>query len=199
MVVMLVFALWMATGPDGYAAALRSGRGHRLRGELDAAVSDFTRAAEAEPGQARPFCERGAVLVLQARWDEALADYQAATRIDPAYPGLRSYLAELYLYTGKAAEALTLSREALEQEPDNLMHRINIAHAKLLLGDTEEALGDYVQVAGSFHIGKRRSGADLVLHDLQLMRAAGAGVADVDRVLDAIRPNLTGSEGADAG
>jgi tetratricopeptide (TPR) repeat protein len=189
----------MANGPDDYHAAVRSGRAHRLRGELDAAVADFTRAAQAEPGLARPLCERGAVLVLQARWDEALADYQGAAQIDPAYPGLRSYFAELYLYTGKAADALAVSREALEQEPDNLMHRINVAHARLLLGDTEEALRDYAQTAGSFHRGKKKSGADLVLHDLQLMRAAGVEIPDVDRVLDAIRARQTESKGGGTG
>jgi tetratricopeptide (TPR) repeat protein len=172
---------------DDYDAALRSGRRHRLLGELDEAVADFTEAAKRQPGSARPIVERGAIFILQARWDEALADYQEAARIDPAYPGLRSYLAELYLYTGRAADALTLSREALAQEPENLMHRINIGHARLLLGDTQGALHDYAQVAGVVHPGKQRSGVDLVLNDLRLMDAAGVDVGDLSRVLDDVR------------
>jgi tetratricopeptide (TPR) repeat protein len=173
---------------DDYDAALRSGRRHRLLGELDEAVSEFTKAAQQQPGSARPIVERGAVFILQARWDEAFADYQEAARIDPAYPGLPSYLAELYLYTGRAADALTLSREALAaQEPENLMHRINIGHARLLLGDTQGALHDYAQVAGVVHPGKQRSGVDLVLSDLRLMKAAGVDVGDLSRVLEDVR------------
>jgi tetratricopeptide (TPR) repeat protein len=176
----------MTADPDGYDLAVRSGRGHRMSGELDAAVSDFTRAARLQPGSARPLCERGAVYLLQARWDAALADYQGAERIDPAYPGLRSYFAELYLYTGRAAEALALSREALAEEPENLMHRINVGHAHLLLGDTEEALLEYARTAALVDPGKQRYGVDLVLEDLRLMRAAGVEITDLDRVLDAM-------------
>jgi tetratricopeptide (TPR) repeat protein len=177
----------MTADPDGYDLALRSGRRHRMSGELDAAVSDFTRAARQQPGSARPLCERGAIYLLQARWDAALADYEDAERVDPAYPGLRSYFAELYLYTGRAAEALALSREALADEPENLMHRINIGHAQLLLGDTEEALHEYARTATLLDPGKQRYGAELVLEDLRLMRAAGLEITDLGRVLDAIR------------
>jgi tetratricopeptide (TPR) repeat protein len=176
----------MPAGTDGYDAALASGRRHRLSGELDEAVADFTLASRRQPGSARPWVERGAIFVLQTRWDEALADYQEAARIDPAYPGLGSYFAELYLYTGRAADALALSRKALAQEPENLMHRINIGHAQLLLGDTGAALREYAQTATLLHPGKQRFGADLVLEDLRLMRAAGVDVPDLDLVLDTL-------------
>jgi tetratricopeptide (TPR) repeat protein len=179
------------TPPDDYDAVLRSGRRHRRLGDLDDAAGDFTRAAELRPGMARPLCERGAIRILQARYDDALADYRSAERVDPAYPGLRSYLAELFLYTAKPADALALSLEALEGEPDNLTHRINVGHARLLLGQRDEALRDYARVADAFHTGKKRYGADLVLADLGLMVNAGIEVPDLERVRSVLTTKLT--------
>ncbi len=155
---------------------LDDGRRHRRRGEYDAAIAAFTYASLRWPEAARPLCERGAILILQRRYAEALADYQEAQRLDPGYPGLRSYLAEVYLYTGRAAEALAVSRQALLDEPGDLMHDINIAHAHLLLGDTAEALERYARLGGRLHAGKERYGRDLVLQDLRLMQEAGVQI-----------------------
>jgi tetratricopeptide (TPR) repeat protein len=163
--------------PDEEARRLLDdGRRRRRLGEYDAAIAAFTSASLRWPEAARPLCERGAILILQRKYAEALADYQAAQQFDPGYPGLRSYLAELYLYTGRAAEALALSRQALLDEPGDLMHDINIAHAHLLLGHTAEALECYARLGGRYHPRKERYGRDLVLEDLRLLQAAGVQV-----------------------
>jgi tetratricopeptide (TPR) repeat protein len=170
------FTRALAEDPDDYGAVLGVGRCHRLLGRLDDAVAAFGRAHDLRPGEARPLCERGAIRILQHRWAESLADYEAAAALDPAYPGLRSYFAELYLFTGRAAEALEISRQAVADEPDNLMNRINIGHAHLLLGQLDEARRDYRAVAEEVHPLKRRTGAELVREDWRLMRAAGIDV-----------------------
>ncbi len=165
------------------------GRGQRLRGELDAAIATFADAHAAFPGEPRPLVERGAALVLVHAFEPALADYRAAQRLDPAYPGLRSYFAEVLLYLGRAEEALALSEDGIRAEPQDLMHRINRAHSLLLLGRVDDALAAYRELAAERHPGKDRSGAELVLEDFRLMRAAGldpAGMSRAEALLDAL-------------
>lgn len=168
--------------------AIAAGRRHRAAGELDAAVQVFTATHERFPARARPLVERGAILILQHRYAESRADYAAARHLEPGYPGLDSYDAELDLYTGRAAEALALSEQAAAREPGDLMNQINIAHAHLLLGQTGQALRVYRQLAHQVHPGKHRTGADLARQDLRLMAAAGLeipGLAAARQVLEA--------------
>ena len=167
----------MSPGGPALSEAIAQGRRLRAAGELGDAVQVFTGAHERFPGQGRPLVERGAILILQGRYAESRTDYEAARRLEPAYPGLDSYVAELDLYTGRAAEALALSERAAEREPGDLMHQINIAHAHLLLGHTAQALQAYRQLAHLVHPGKQRTGADLALQDLRLLAEAGIGIS----------------------
>jgi tetratricopeptide (TPR) repeat protein len=162
------------------------GRQHRVAGELDDAVRVFTNAHNGFPEAAQPLVERGAIRILQGDYTRTLADYQSATKLDPHYPGLDSYIAELYLYTGRAAEALALSEGAAAREPANLMHRINVAHAQLLLGHTELALDSYRRLARQYHPTKRRFGRDIALHDLRLLLDAGVDVPQLVKARDAL-------------
>jgi tetratricopeptide (TPR) repeat protein len=168
------------------AARIALGRRHRSAGELDDAVEVFTDAHRAFPSAAEPLVERGAILVLQGRYRQTLTDYHTAAKLYPHYPGLDSYIAELYLYTGRPAEALALSEDAAVREPANLMHRINIAHAQLLLGHTELALDGYRRQARQFHPTKKRFGRDLALQDLRLLVAAGVDIPQLVRARDAL-------------
>jgi tetratricopeptide (TPR) repeat protein len=177
--------------PVGLDARIALGRCHRVAGELDAAVRVFTDAHAAFPDQARPLVERGAVLILAGRYAQTLADYDAAAAIDPHYPGLDSYRAELFLYTGRAADALVLSDAAAAREPGNLMHRINIAHAELLLGHTDLALEHYRLLARDYHPTKKRHGSDIALADLRLLLDAGVDVPQVDAARVVLAPLST--------
>ena len=89
---------------NGAQALIRTlvaaGRRFRATGDLDAAAQVFSRAHSLDPTSARPLVERGAILILQHRYDETLANYRRAEQLDPNYPGLQSYFAELFLYTG---------------------------------------------------------------------------------------------------
>ena len=144
---------------------------------------------------ARPLVERGAILILQHRYQQALADYRRAQQLDPEYPGLASYFAELYLYTDRAAEALRISENAARAESGNLMHRINIAHAQLLLGNTDAALIAYREIANRWNPTKMRSGRELALQDLGLLDDAGIEMPALEEaraVLDAITADQEG-------
>jgi tetratricopeptide (TPR) repeat protein len=177
---------------DGLEEAIARGRRHRAAGELDAAAGVFTDARERFPAAARPLVERGAIAILQHRYDQSRADYASARRLDPHYPGLDSYVAELDLYTGRATEALALSERAAAREPGNLMHQINIAHAHLLLGHTSAALAAYRQLAPRFHPRKQRLGADLAEQDFRLLVEAGVDVPDLAAAREVLRTAAAG-------
>jgi len=167
-------------------ALVRRGRAERVAGDLDGAVETFTIARRAYPDAARPLCERGAVLVLRHRFDEALEDYRAAEALEPRYPGLQSYVAEVQLYRREPDAALAAAGRGLRAEPADLMHRVNLAHALLFLGRREAAGAEYASLRDERHPAKRRTGGEIVLEDLRLMRAAGLtapGMDDVERVL----------------
>jgi pimeloyl-ACP methyl ester carboxylesterase len=175
---------------QGLEEAIAEGRRHRAAGELDAALAVFTDAHERFPAPARPLVERGAILILQLRYEASRADYDAARRLEPGYPGLDSYVAELDLYTGRPAEALALSEQAAAREPGDLMHQINIAHAHLLLGHTGQALQAYRQLAHRVHPSKKRTGSDLALQDLRLLGGAGIempGLAAARELLEGLQ------------
>jgi Flp pilus assembly protein TadD len=176
----------LAATPEDYSAVLGRGRCQRHLGAYQEAIADFTKAHELRPRAARPLFERGAISILIERYDEALTDYEAAAILEPAYPGVASYFAELYLYTGRAQRALVLSERASRDEPTNLVHRINIAHARLLLGETERANHAYDAIADLHDPGKGITGAAIALQDLAQMRSAGIeppGMVSIERRL----------------
>jgi Flp pilus assembly protein TadD len=169
-----------AAAPEPLDRQIARGRQQRRHGQIEDAIATFSKVHEHHPAEARPLVERGAVLVLAQRFDEALADYRAAEALDPDYPGLRSYFAEVYLYLGRAEDALAVSEEGLRAEPQDLMHRINRAHSLLFLERVDAALDAYRALADEQHAAKRRSGAELSLEDFRLMRAAGLSPAGMD-------------------
>jgi Flp pilus assembly protein TadD len=185
----------MPTPDDTQETLVAAGRSLRAIGDLDAAARVFTRAHHLDPTAARPLVERGAIAILQHRYDEALADYQGAEQFEPHYPGLASYFAELYLYTNRAADALRISENAAVEEPGNLMHRMNIAHAQLLLGNTDVALDGYRDLADEWHPTKRRSGREQALQDLRLLDDAGITVPAIERARAVLDPITTDQEG----
>lgn len=172
--------------PDGLEQLIRTGRAHRLAGELDDAVAVLTVARCQHPGQPQPLVERGAIPILQGAYDQARTDYAAAAELEPGRPGLASYVCELDLLTGRAPQALELSTAAAVEEPGNLMHQMNAAHAHLLLGHRDQALAGYRAVAHRVHRGKGQTGAEVATHDLHLLTKAGVdapGLAEVQALL----------------
>src|ERR1700722_3968869 len=162
-----------ATPADEVAEAIRIGRAHRHRGEIDQAIATFTAAHRRFPDDPRRLVQRGAVRILDGHYDDALSDYQAAQRRDPEYPGLRSHFAEAYLYLGRPEEALRISDEGIRAEPGDLMHRINRARSLLFLDRVDDALAGYAAVAGRRHVVKDLTGAQIVLSDFQLLQEGG--------------------------
>jgi tetratricopeptide (TPR) repeat protein len=176
------FAELSKLDPNLTDAALGSGRCQRMLGRIDESAADFWHAHLLSPEDPHPLCERGAALILDERWEEALADYQAAAALDPNHPGLASYFAELYLYSGRPGDALDAARAGLEREPGSVMHRVNLAHALLFSGQHEAAIAEYETVRDRIAVSEHVNGGAIVLNDLALMREVGLVCDGFDEV-----------------
>lgn len=105
--------------------------------------------------------------------------YPDLDRADVA--GSLANLANVRLYLGQEADALSEAREALQIEPQNLAVHAIEAHALLLLGQEDEALAIYTKYRDE-KTHARQSFRNLVLDDFTALRRAGVGNPGMARV-----------------
>lgn len=90
-------------GPALAMAHFNRAKTHERRGDLDAALADWTQAIRARPDAAILYVERGSLLVEMKDFERASADLDEALRLDP-----NSRLAHFW------RAALSMARAALE-------------------------------------------------------------------------------------
>ena len=77
-----------------------------IRGMLDEAFADCSRAIELDPEYANPYYRRGKVHYDQGRLDEAIADYSRAIEIDPDDANVFYLRGDVYYDQGKFEKAI---------------------------------------------------------------------------------------------
>lgn len=87
------------------------GAAHDRKGDLGAAVADYTRAADLNPDDAETYAVRGAVFQRMGRRDEAMADFSHAITLDP--DGDVPYLLNAYFRRSELYEQKGLYPQAL--------------------------------------------------------------------------------------
>lgn len=78
---------------------------HRLSGDLDKAIVDFSAAIEESPGNAFAYYRRGWCYEMKGDRKKAMEDYNLGIELDQDYPYLYLMRGEMYLLEGKKAEA----------------------------------------------------------------------------------------------
>ena len=73
------------------------GIAHGLRGELDEAIANYTKAIAFNPENATAYLNRGTIYLSQSKWDLALRDHNRAIEIDPKISG-RAYFNRAGIY-----------------------------------------------------------------------------------------------------
>lgn len=106
-----------------------------FKGDLDAAIADFTAAIEINPRRAASYLYRGNAYAIKGDHQQAIADYDAAIGIDPE-------LAEAYLSRGDAHTAVQAYDQAMADYGQALKINGALAHA-------------YVNRAHLYHTGLR--------------------------------------------
>ena len=87
------------------------GYAYNRLGDLDAAVRAYDRALELDPHLAAALYDRGELLLLKGRDEEARADFEAAAALRPDHWAVHFRLAEL---AGRAADAPAFERHLID-------------------------------------------------------------------------------------
>ncbi|SDW76328.1 Tetratricopeptide (TPR) repeat [Amycolatopsis xylanica] len=86
---------------------------------------------------------RGQVLAMMGRLEEALADYQAVIEVDPEFSEHHFNVGNLLRQLGRHTEALRAYEHALSLDPPFPECYYNLADTRRELGDDEQALADF--------------------------------------------------------
>jgi tetratricopeptide (TPR) repeat protein len=119
------------------------------RGELQRALDEFNLAVKYIGNDQSRYLHhynRGRLQGLMKRYEESLADFAEAQRVNPDGPQVPGYRCLTYIGMGRFDDALTDCNAALAKSPNNLYALTNRANAYLGKGNLDAALNDYNQV-----------------------------------------------------
>ena len=85
----------------------------------------------------------GRALVRRGRFDEAIAQYQAALEINPAFVEIRANLGSVLATQGRLDEAIAQYQAALDISPGFIEVHANLAKALAARGRLDEAIQHY--------------------------------------------------------
>jgi tetratricopeptide (TPR) repeat protein len=112
-------------------------------GDLQGAISDFTKAIELKPQDAAAYNDRGIAYSSTGRIEMAIKDYDKSIELNPDYAGVYNNLGNTYQSKGDLDKAVKKYDKAIELNPnftDAYNSRGNAYQAK---GDFDKAIIDY--------------------------------------------------------
>lgn len=126
---------------DAYA----QGVGLAYQGEAEQAIKAFDEALAKEPGYANALFGRGGTHYDLGNYKAALADFEAAQKAGRDDASVGWNLAWLYYLQGDFARSIQANRRTLDQNPDLLEARFDLALALLVSGQIDQAKESYEQ------------------------------------------------------
>jgi serine/threonine protein kinase/Flp pilus assembly protein TadD len=138
-------ALLVVTIDNRRSLALReydAGDRHRLAGQYEQAIRDYTEAIRLQPGLVRAYLARAEVYRLLKQYDQAVADYSRVLEVEPRNVEALRQRALAYQRLRRYAEAVAADTAVLEIEPGDVAARRDRAAASLALGDAHQPLDD---------------------------------------------------------
>jgi tetratricopeptide (TPR) repeat protein len=181
------FTVVLAQNTENARAWHGAGKTLRMLGDLPAGLAANDRALALAPDTTDYLIEKGVNLFLGHAFAASSATFERVHELNPAYPGINAYRAELFLYTHNAAAAEAAAAEGLQREPSFGIHRINLAHAALFAGDLPKARALYLACADLIDMDGVTPGRDLVPQDFAKMRAAGVEVPGMDEIIELLK------------
>ena len=104
------------------------GNVHRSSHDLESAEADFRKAIELDPAYASAWVNRGMVLRLLGRPDEAITCYEQAEKAGYTGPELADALAGALLDEGRLGEAMQQVRRVTREHPDFIPGYVTLAN-----------------------------------------------------------------------
>ena len=117
---------------------------------FDDEIDEITERINAEPDNAELYWLRGDVNRIYQHWDRALADFEAARRIDPELYKTDLGIGRSYYDQARYREAITHLNRFLAREPGNIRGLLVRARAWHQLGQYQRAAGDYTVAIEQF-------------------------------------------------
>lgn len=128
------YIAYMDTMPNEYEARLALYEAYVRTGRLDIAIVELERAFAIDPSKVEVLEELRDQLMLQGRWQDAIALYRDRLATDPGNAKLRSELSEMYQITsdqfatsGETDLARAQFRRRIELAPSDLSLRLEFA------------------------------------------------------------------------
>jgi len=125
---------------DPDALAVSGFIAYRFDGNEGAAKQYLAQAISVDAGNAAAHQWQGVLLLGEGRTRAALAELEAAHRLQPTYEGFSRWLARAYEYSHRPDEAIRLALEALRIEPGDVSATMVLACAQEQRGNLAKAL-----------------------------------------------------------
>jgi len=119
------------------------GRLAQVEGDPAGAIDAFAQAARLDPNNPNIHKELAGAYAAQDREDDALCELMAVLLIDSRDAQAHATIGQLYLDSGRDAEAVIAFNRALELMPDRYETRYALATAFMRLGRTAEAAREF--------------------------------------------------------
>ena len=114
------------------------------RGEVDAALNEFTRAIELRPGYWLHHSTKGVAALRANRYGQAEAPFLRAIELQPDHADAYGYLGTVYLYSGRRDRAIEYYKRSIQASPTPAAWS-NLGAALSDGGQLEEALDAFRQ------------------------------------------------------
>lgn len=133
----------VAAHPESYEAKFNLARSLAFSGHRDEAIRLYTDMLATRPTNPDLLVARGRTYTWEHRWREAEADLIAVTTRSPAYGDAWSALGDLYLRSGRPAEAVGAYGRWIATNTDDPLAHLARARAYREAGDLEAAGADF--------------------------------------------------------
>src|SRR5260370_12155221 len=167
---------------------IRQGRAYKARGDADAALRAFEKAAALDPKSAEVEDEIGFLLAATNRQSEAIPHFEKAVQLDPAFAPAHYHLGVAYWLAKDPARSIPELAAAVRLRPADADYRYR-------LGSAFNAVGKYKDAARELAASTRlRSGHSPASNHLELApqttRASPAAVDAYRRAVELEPANL---------
>jgi tetratricopeptide (TPR) repeat protein len=135
-------------GAETAAVCILLGRAFQGLHQFQDAEQAYTKALAVQPDSAENHARMGSLLADQERWNEAIAAYQEALRLDPKFSGAYWKLAQVFQQIGQTDKSTEYWYRALQLEPGwaNAEEHLKLGHTLAKQGKLEQATKCYHQV-----------------------------------------------------
>jgi tetratricopeptide (TPR) repeat protein len=115
-------------------------------GQTDQAITEFRKAIEINPNEAKAHSYLGNAYAEKGQTDQASIEYRIAIKIDPNDAVVHGNIGFGYDRQGKIDQAITEYRRVIEINPNSTEAHFNLGAAYDEKGQTDDAISEYLRV-----------------------------------------------------